>query len=176
MDFPRHLSRPDGEDSGHSYTTIELIPGEDYLVLVDPDLGDVPDEETVEELQIQAYQRRGTETLGTGEVAVEVLKTLADYAAAGIVGQAALVPFVATARYIQRWRARRRPTLTKEQITPRCEAAVGQIAELPGDPRTISVTQNGDSCWVITLNAAGQQVIVVADPSGTQFSISLRVP
>lgn len=171
-----HSVQSVGEGSGSSYHTVELIPGEEYLVIIDPDEGDVPDGETVEELVIQAYERRGTETLSAGQIAGEMLRTLADYMAAGVVGQVALMPFVATVRHVRAWRSRARPTRTEEQIVRRCEVAVRQIPEVVGEPRTVSVTHGGENGWTVTVTVGNQEMTVVTEPSGTQFSISISMP
>ncbi|GAA4562557.1 hypothetical protein [Planotetraspora kaengkrachanensis] len=119
---------------------------------------------------MQAYARQDDPTLGPGETA-DVLRTLAEYAASGVVGAAAVAPFTATTRYLQRWRARRRDrridlTRAIELSRDLCHAALG--VESAGCVVTEATPDDGG--WRVRLAASGVPVEVFVDAGGTLAS------
>jgi hypothetical protein len=176
------MTSPDGRSTiteGATEPTFEvvtLIPGEDYLVFVNPGPDDLPDEVTIQELRIQAYQRRNKATLGASDLAVEMVRTLVDYAAAGIVGAVALAPFHATGRYIKQWRAKRRPTANRTHVESIAYAAVDKVPLPTGKPTTASIDRAEDSGWHLVLISDGTPIRVTVDPSASAVSVIVGEP
>ncbi|GAA4592458.1 hypothetical protein GCM10023194_54320 [Planotetraspora phitsanulokensis] len=161
------MSREEQPDTTGSWV-VELIPGEEALVFLDAD--DLPDEDTVSELRMQAYARQDDPTLGPGETA-DVLRTLAEYAASGVVGAAAVTPFTATLRYLQRWRGKRRDNRIDidraiELARGLCHTALG----VDSTACTVTAATSDDGGWRVRLAAAGVPVEVFVDASGTLAS------
>src|SRR5437763_1455725 len=94
------ISVDPGAEAAERPWIAELIPGEDILLILDPSV-EVPSEDVVEELRIQAYERRDAPTMGTHET-VEALQTVAGWAASGVVGNAAFALFPATWAFARR--------------------------------------------------------------------------
>lgn len=73
---------------------VRLIANEEFVVVYPEGAGDELDALAIRELRVHAYKRRGKDTLGL-PVGVETLETLAEFAASGMVGNAAWALFPA---------------------------------------------------------------------------------
>jgi hypothetical protein len=159
-------------DSGTAFHVIELIPGEDVLVIASGD-SDLPDEDAVAELRMQAYERRDEATLGTS--ISSALQTLAEFLVAGVIGNAAWAPFPAAVRYAREWQRRRKaatPILAEQAIARArqvCRVAFGKaLPELHTDSVHPLI---GDEGWRVTLRQDTQTVHVEMDSAGVICSV-----
>jgi hypothetical protein len=154
-------------DSGTEYHVIELVPGEEVLIIASDDT-ELPDNDAVAELRMQAYERRDEATLGTS--IPSALQTLAGFIAAGVIGNAAWAAFPAAVRYARECHRRRKsagPILAEQAIArarQMCRVAFGKaLPELHVD--SVHPLIGGEG-WRVTLSQGAQMVHVEMDNAG----------
>jgi hypothetical protein len=152
---PRDTSIAQADAETDGVRVFELIPGTDFLVLF---AGvDTPDEDVLEELADQADQRCAPGTLGAG---LATLETFAQWAASGILGNAAWVPFPATIAYLKHHRSRKdvpQPvTVTPESVAVQAvSVCLSQAAST--NPGNVHASKGG---WTVTVLHDGRSVMV----------------
>jgi hypothetical protein len=155
---------------------LELIPGEHYLVLfVEP--GDMPDEETIEELRILAYARRRRDTLGSSKEAV--VAALAQAASADGLTGSVWARCQAAISYVRNYRVHAVPR--EVDLGRLAESALETIgsAEVP-DPiitaySKIEVKAPGGG-YQVTVQSHGTPVNVIIDDARRLVDVIIGTP
>jgi hypothetical protein len=162
-------------------TVIELIPGEHYLVLFAAP-GELPDNETIEELRILAYARRRRDTLGPGlETAIA---TLAQAVSADILPGSVWMRCQAAVSYVRNYRARPAPpaAVSSEQVAVAALEAI-RAAQAPVPVPVpvpaafsrvdVSVPHGG---YHLTVQSHGSPVNVIVDEAHRLVDVIIGAP
>jgi hypothetical protein len=165
----------DGTSAAH---VIELIPGQDSLVLFTEVDDELPDEDAIDELRMHAYERAAAPDLGTPEMVSDAL-TVAQMMADGVVGAAAWEGLRATKRFVDRWRARDDAPLASPEATgeralfaARLAGALPAPATAPAPVPAVGSVVGEPTGWTVTIDVpGGGQVRVDLDRSGTVANV-----
>ncbi|WP_406432003.1 hypothetical protein OHB00_06030 [Streptomyces sp. NBC_00631] len=148
---------------------IELVPGDNAVVLFARSDDDLPDPDVVDELRMTAYERAGAADLGASEAAHDLLN-LAQVMADGVLGAAAWEGLLATRRFVDRWRASHR-----SEPLPSAEAATSQALRaadiagysVEGEAGVRAATRESNG-WSVTVDLSdGRCVRITLDPAGS---------
>jgi hypothetical protein len=124
----------DGAQAAH---VVQLIPGQNSLVLFTGARDELPDDDVIDELRMHAYERAAARDLGTPEVVSDALN-VAQMMADGVVGTAAWEGLRATKRFVDRWRARGDAPLTSPESVQEQARLAAQAADAIPDPAAAS--------------------------------------
>ena len=170
-------AEPGGEPIPAEPVVIELIPGEHYLVLFDKP-GDAPAEETVEELRILAYARRGHDTLGPGWDGA--VATLAQAVSTGSVTGPLWAQCQAAAKYVlnRKARAEQLPVMPPDRaVAMALEALTSAEATIPVPVAYSKVDIAApDGSFHITVRTQGTPIEVHVDTAGQVVDVIIGAP
>ncbi|MEU6404216.1 hypothetical protein [Streptomyces sp. NPDC046985] len=157
---------------------IEMIPGDNAVVLFARNSEELPDSDVVDELRMTAYERAGAADLGAPE-AVHDLLNLAHAMADGVLGAAAWEGLLATRRFIDRWRASHRgePLPSAEAATTRALRAADSAGYPTGDRADVEAVTREPDGWSVTVDLPdGRRVRVTLDPVGSVADVQRVEP
>ncbi|WP_369192376.1 hypothetical protein [Streptomyces sp. R08] len=158
-------------DDGTFVHVVELIPGQEHLVLFAASTDELPGRDVVDELRMHAYERAGGDDLGLPDVASDALN-LAQLVGEGVLANVAWEGLLATKRFVERRRGR--PTgsaVSPASAEERARTAAATAGAASADAVVVSTVpeQNG---WTVTLGLPdGSQVRVSLDPTATVASV-----
>lgn len=150
--------------------TVELIPGEHYLVLLDADRSELPERDVVDELASLALRQRPKPMLGPDLAAHAV--AVADGIISALLLGASTTQYRAAKRWIDRYRGRRDGREIERDTAS--QAARAALAATTGDDATTLVVTGTDSGWVVECTARALHATIHLTPDGTLAEVSVR--
>ena len=158
---------------------VELIPGEQYIVLADS--GDaLPDEDAIGELRILAYARRNKETLGPATD--QVIATLAEAVASGVATNVLWAQCQQAKSFADKLRSRRRERLRKAGEVAGRALEVIQAPQIPvAAPASatdiiVSGTGADGTVWKASCKGNGKLTEFHMDASGSVINVTISTP
>jgi len=164
-------STHDNGVSGAQVHVTELIPGREHLVLFAGSTDELPDEDVIDELRMQAYERQGGADLGVPEAVSEALN-FAQLVGVGVLTNAAWGGLLATKRFVERRHNRSNgPSTSAEAAQERARVAAATAGAAPADAPIVSTVPETTG-WTVTLALPdGSHVRVSLDPTATVASV-----